>query len=588
VEIEDTPVFQGLTGEEMSEIVRRLSARHFDIGDELIREGTRPGEMFILQGGHVEVFMDDRRGGVRRLGELGPGSVVGEMSLISGALTSASVVALSAVEARVMDELTFHEVASAFPRIYHNIGTILSQKLSSANRSLLYAGLDRVSVLVDDGGPPVLWYALACSMAWHARDRILLLVVRHDVPVDIAGMQGVHSGGVEGALVSVRGERAEGSFGHGRIAGSLQDLCLEHFRVLLVVSPGFKYPDGVRRVARLTGPQPVFGGAGSGWMARARLQERGVTRSERAIDIPELTKQDERYLDLGVLPLGSVAGSAIGRLARALLGSRVGVALGAGGTKGYAHIGALAGLSRLNIPVDTVAGTSIGACIAALRAEGRGVDEMVKALDEVGAACWRWTVSRRSMASNAGLRAGLQHVFGEVLIEDLAVPFAAVAADMQTQQEVVLRGGPLWAALLASASIPGIWPPQEMGGRVLIDGGVVNPVPSDIAANLGADQVIALKLSPRASLPAVSMDASPTTNTGPSVVQTTLRAIEMMQNRVQRVAGVPTMSVDVLFGDEDLPSIRRFSEGRKFMELGARAIEERRADIEAMLPWAGG
>src|SRR5919202_2418040 len=88
-----------------------------------------------------------------------------------------------------------------------------------------------------------------------------------------------------------------------------------------------------------------------------------------------------------------------------------------------------------------------------------------------------------------------ERAYGEGRIEDLPIPFAASAADLTDGREIVLRHGPLWRAVLATAAIPGIYPPVQIGRHWLVDGGVVNPVPVSTAQLLGADLVIAVDLS---------------------------------------------------------------------------------------------
>jgi NTE family protein len=192
----------------------------------------------------------------------------------------------------------------------------------------------------------------------------------------------------------------------------------------------------------------------------------------------------------------------------------------------------------------------------------------------------------KSLVSSAGLRSGLQRVFAGTRIEDVPIPLAVVAADLVSQQEVVFRRGPIWAALLASSSIPGIWPPQRIGERLLVDGGVVNPVPSDVVAGMGAGLVIAVKLARQASATRLSSEATHTSDGGPSAVQTILRAVEIMQSSIsRREVDTPTIEIDVVFQDVDLPGLRHFTRGRQFVPLGEEAARLALPRVVAALPW---
>ena len=176
---------------------------------------------------------------------------------------------------------------------------------------------------------------------------------------------------------------------------------------------------------------------------------------------------------------------------------RVGLALGGGGARGWAHIGAIRALQELGIRPDVVCGTSMGAAIGASFALGT--------LDALEA--WALRLDRRTVLSlfDFSLRGGLiraGRVFDELtdilpdtMIEDLKTPFAAVATDLKRGSEVWLRDGPLRSALRASIAYPGLISPTQVRGRWMVDGGLVNPVPVSLARALGADVVIAVEVS---------------------------------------------------------------------------------------------
>lgn len=176
----------------------------------------------------------------------------------------------------------------------------------------------------------------------------------------------------------------------------------------------------------------------------------------------------------------------------------VGLALGSGSARGLAHIGVLRALDEAGVTVDVVAGTSIGALIGAVHAAGK-IDllaETFRAFD------WRRMASFFDVVlPTSGLLDGARisamvrdHVPSEAIAE-LRLPFAAVATDIATGQEVVIREGDVIEAVRASISVPGILTPVRRDGRFLVDGGLVNPVPVSAARGLGARFVIAVDLN---------------------------------------------------------------------------------------------
>jgi NTE family protein len=151
---------------------------------------------------------------------------------------------------------------------------------------------------------------------------------------------------------------------------------------------------------------------------------------------------------------------------------------------------------------------------------------------------------------------------------------------------VVFRRGLLWAAVLASMAIPGIYPPLSMGPYTLVDGGVLNPVPVDVAAAMGADVVIAVKLSRRPTSTAVTEEAVAIAGRVPPMVHTVMRAIEIMQSKIgTHAVAAATIQIEPDLGDIADPGLRRFSQAQRFVAPGERAAEAALPRLAAALPW---
>ena len=180
------------------------------------------------------------------------------------------------------------------------------------------------------------------------------------------------------------------------------------------------------------------------------------------------------------------------------LAKKVGLALGSGSARGGAHIGVIRALAEAGINIHCVAGTSAGAVVGAVFASGNldTLEEIVVGFDWKQIARFFDVVFPKS-----GLIDGKKvadFVRGHVRvknIEDLPIPFSAVATDLATGREVVIQDGDLIEAIRASISIPGIFTPVRRDGRILADGGLVNPVPVNVAREMGADFVIAVDLN---------------------------------------------------------------------------------------------
>jgi len=180
----------------------------------------------------------------------------------------------------------------------------------------------------------------------------------------------------------------------------------------------------------------------------------------------------------------------------------IGLALGAGGTKGLAHVGVLRVLQDAGVPVDYVAGASVGALWGAGLAAGRTADEMVERVERTH---WRDILAffrhRLSLRHPNPVARAFFEAFDGLRVEDLPVPFVAVAADLVRQRPVILDRGDLVDVIEAAIAIPMLARPVQMNQRYLVDGGVWESAPVSVLETLGPDRIIAVELSAPLVLP---------------------------------------------------------------------------------------
>jgi NTE family protein len=174
--------------------------------------------------------------------------------------------------------------------------------------------------------------------------------------------------------------------------------------------------------------------------------------------------------------------------------NRIGLALGSGAARGLAHIGVLKVLQQEKVPVSCIAGTSIGALIGALYAAGVTVEQMEDVARNVD---WQRIAGLIDpIIPTSGLIDGkkVSQFISELLpvetFEELRIPLAIVTTDVESGEMLIIKRGLLREALRAAISFPGIFTPVRFAGRFLVDGGLCNPVPVDVARSLGADRVI--------------------------------------------------------------------------------------------------
>ena len=179
------------------------------------------------------------------------------------------------------------------------------------------------------------------------------------------------------------------------------------------------------------------------------------------------------------------------------MSKKIGLALSGGGARGFAHIGVLKVLAENNIPIDMIAGTSAGSIVGGAFAAGMTVDEIITMTSKIGwTAMMRPSLSPLGLLSSAPLGHFIEREFPVATFEELQIPFAAVACDFESGEEVVLKNtGNLPFSIRASCAMPGVFTPLiDKDNRLLVDGGVVSPMPTDAVRQLGADIVIAVDL----------------------------------------------------------------------------------------------
>lgn len=180
---------------------------------------------------------------------------------------------------------------------------------------------------------------------------------------------------------------------------------------------------------------------------------------------------------------------------------RIGLALGGGSARGFAHIGVLQALDEAKLPVSVVAGTSAGALVGAFYAAGFSpwkMQEVALKVRDIDVADLS-SGNKRGMTSGFALRRLINGFLEDMPIEKMPRRFAAVATDLASGEKVVLHQGEVGAAVVASCAIPGVFIPAVVGGRELVDGGLTSPVPVAVARQLGADVVIAVDVGGKPS-----------------------------------------------------------------------------------------
>jgi len=284
--------------------------------------------------------------------------------------------------------------------------------------------------------------------------------------------------------------------------------------------------------------------------------------------------------------------------------TKIGLVLGSGGARGYAHLGVLKVLYEADIHIDLVVGTSFGAIVGAGYAAGRNIYELEKIALHTG---WIKILKMIDIAPPKGIFAGnkLERFFSVLTqqkhFSELRVPLTVVATDIETGEEVLINKGSVSKAILASSAFPGIFAPVEIDNRWLVDGVLVNPLPIQTAFDMGADIVIAVDVSSSADninhlialkryskyilqniykIPYVNGVVSPKGISNkfqriiPAGFNIIGKALKLVENNQDKMVSIPNDdNVAIIRPRVENIRWRDFHRAQKCIELGAEAVD---------------
>jgi NTE family protein len=470
-------LFAGLDPQTTATLLGRMARRRFDAEQHLCRQGDAGDSLYLIMDGMLEIWLeqDSER---RLIARLRPGDAVGEMSLLTGEPRAASVVAAVPTEILEFDARTFAGILAEHPIVLRNVALMLIERQKLSNeQTLLRREREALALVIGEGTADLADQAIV------AAER----ASPHEIAViDMTG----------------RIRRPAPSLAADRIADMLTalDRMLAAQRIV-IVTVDHRQPDLAIILRELDRAVYLLTDAEAGPL-RACI-EAGHATTEWI-----LTGGWARGVP-GLTPLRAITLPASARdqrwLGRHLSRTKLGLALGAGGAKSYAHVGALAVLEDAGYEVDYVAGASFGAIVASCIAMDMDAGQVRRQLDHLLSpdVCGPYfhLVTGADGGPEAFYRA-LSELAGGRACEDLSLPLGILTADLNAQLPHAFVEGPLAQALYAALAIPGLAPPYQLGKCRLIDGVTISPVPVQLTRQLGADITVAVNLMSRDHLDA--------------------------------------------------------------------------------------
>jgi NTE family protein len=444
-------------------------------GDILFRHGDPGDAAYTVLCGRLRV-VDDTAGDLA-LNEIGAGEILGEMALLSAEPRSATVLAVRDSLLARLPAAAFHRLIEREPAVLKRISTLLSERLR--NRSA-FAGratpvVQTLAVVSADGSPVT---------AEFVRRLVAALGV-------LGGTLRLDASTVDRALGRSGIARcAEHDPASPRLVQWLSEQEIAHRFVVYEAEPllsswterAVRQADRVIFVADAAGaPEPgeVEQALAARWRS-GRAPRRSLVLVRDGSAPPGASAFLAARQVECVYHVDANRAEDFARLARCLTGAGVGLVLGGGGARGFAHLGVLRALAEANVPVDWVGGTSVGAIIAALVAQGLSPDEALAQCKEHFSSLRDPTLPVVALLAGRRIRAKLERVFGVTSIEDLPLPYLCVSTNLSRAAQAVHERGSLARAIRASIAVPGVLPPVSLGGDLHVDGGLVNNLPIDV------------------------------------------------------------------------------------------------------------
>ncbi len=540
------PFLSSLTDQELTVLTQHVRRKHYHKGASVFLAGEPDDCMYLIESGLVKIVSQDEQQ-EKFILYLGPGNFFGEGAALFGGSHSASVYVV--IDATLL--LLYHddlmELLPQHPAMALTIIRELHQRLRVSLRAPIQSKELTLITTLGDATP-----MLAQQLAHVAGEDVLLF--------DLGG-QGETS--LDAVLLNedhVTLVHADAALNGETLPERLSRLIKRYYWIVLWIPPT-EHP----------------------------LTLKAINQADlRVIVGTALVHQGQRlasgqWIEISDDPI------AIHRLARRLARRQVGLALSSGNARGIAHIGVIKALHENNIPVDMIAGTSAGALFGAMYAAGQSLAEMTRFALGVpreynfitGFRNWDFIFPPRlGLIKGDMLLNRVRELVGDKTFEELPIPLAVVAADLVSGEEIVFERGPLAEALRASMSMGGFLEPAQHDGRLLIDGGAVNPVPTQPLAARGMNLVIASNVIPTLN-ERLRWRRSQHEWRVANLLDSILNEREIMEGEIIRARMRP---VDVLIQPEVAHyHVRQYDKARELIQAGEDATQTQIAYIRQLL-----
>ena len=494
-----TGLFNVLDQPTLQAVERELEWIRLPGGTTLFQQGDTGDSLYVLVHGRLSVSIVQQDGQEHPIGEVSRGEIVGEMAVLTGEPRSANVRAIRDSQLVKFSKEAFERVVGSNPKAMMLIARRLIMRLRETSRATYRTTLTTFAVVPLSPDIPLGEFTRRLVEAFSRIGSTVHL--NSDVLQKALGgsVNSMHEGRGD-ERVSAWLEEQDEKFQYVIYESNADnrawtDLCVRQADRVLLVAAGGTQPRSV------TAEDQIQKLCASKTIARKELvflHLNGTTRpSGTQAWLGSLGAEDTHH------HIRHESSADFDRLARILTGNAVGLVLGGGGARGFAHLGIIRAFADVGVPIDMIGGTSMGSVIAAQYALGCDYEEMIE-LNRKG-----WldmdplkdkTIPVMALLACRKLDSMMEMMFGDAKIEDLWLKYFCVSANLTQAEMMVHRDGPLAKWVRASMAIPGVALPVFDNGDLLVDGGVLNNLPGDVMKRTCGGPVIAVDVSPQKDL----------------------------------------------------------------------------------------
>jgi predicted acylesterase/phospholipase RssA/CRP-like cAMP-binding protein len=494
------PIFRSLSDETLRRLDAHITRVRARGGETLFEQGDAADCMYVVVYGRLRITIRGADGDERILRELGRGEPVGELAILTGDPRSATVRVIRDTELLRLSQEGFQQLIATSPQAMLELARLIVHRLQHPERSPGHGRMTALALLPASDNVPVEALAekltTALAAAGHNVRRLDADAVDEYLDETRAATdpeyierelpRWLHEQESQHDLLVYVGEGEPSQW---------TALCLRQADTVLVVGRGGEPCHITAGLAEMLAQRK---GPASCRTELVLLYDSARSRPSHTLTwLNPLGVESHHHVDLN-------KSADVARLARMLTGEAIGLVLGGGGARGFAHVGILKALAEANVPVDLVGGTSMGSIIAAQSAAGWSWEQIRdncrRAFIDAGSLD-DYTIPVMALLRGRRYRRMLAKLFGDLRIEDLPLPFYCVSTNLTRCVPMIHTRGLVAQWVGASIAVPGLGPPVFFQREVLVDGGVVNNLPADIMAAFGRGPVFASSVTPDTELP---------------------------------------------------------------------------------------